>query len=98
MWGIANYFAKNASYSNGYCYQGSGNKQMFLARVLVGENIHIYPNDATLRKPPLKPSSSNSSLGFNEEYDSVSGETGNSVVYMIYENGRAYPEYLITYS
>jgi hypothetical protein len=31
-------------------------------------------------------------------YDSVSGETGNSIVYMVYENGRAYPEYLVTYS
>ena len=33
----------------------------------------------------------------NERYDTVSGQTGGSKVYMIYENGRAYPEYLITY-
>ena len=33
----------------------------------------------------------------NDRYDTVSGQTGGSKVYMIYENGRAYPEYLITY-
>ncbi|KAI6654883.1 hypothetical protein LOD99_2762 [Oopsacas minuta] len=33
----------------------------------------------------------------NDRYDTVSGTTRGSKVYMIYENGRAYPEYLITY-
>jgi len=36
--------------------------------------------------------------GFLEDYDSLSGETGGSKVYMIYELSRAYPEYLITYT
>ena len=96
MWGIANYFAQNASYSSNYAYTDNGTRKMILARVLVGECIHIMPNDSSLRKPPFKTSSS-SQLGFQEEYDSVSGETGGSKVYMIYENGRAYPEYLISY-
>lgn len=96
MWGIANYFAQNASYSHSYAYVEKGVRKIILARVLVGECIHIMPNDTTLRKPPFKPNSS-SGLGFHEEYDSVSGDTNGSKVYMVYENGRAYPEYLISY-
>lgn len=54
------------------------------------------PNDKTLIKPPPK-DKAHESLGFVQDYDSVSGETSGSKVFMIYENGRAYPEYLITY-
>lgn len=97
MWGIAIYFAQNASYSHHYRFTTPEKKsQIFFTRVLVGDCIHIMPNDPSLRKPPQK--STNSVMGFTEYYDSVSGETGGSKVYMIYENGRAYPEYLITYS
>jgi len=85
MWGIASYFARNASYSHGYSSSlPSGLRQMFYVRAIVGKNHHIAPNGA-LRKPA-------------DGYDSVSGETNGSVVYMVYENGRAYPEFLITYS
>jgi len=93
MWGIATYFAKNASYSNGYASTNGNDKQMFLARVLVGVTFFTSPNNA-LKKPPQK---GKNALGFPEDYDSVSGETGNSVVYMVYENNHAYPDYLITY-
>jgi hypothetical protein len=39
MWGIAVYFAKNSSYSNGYSYAvpGTGERQMFQATVIVGK-------------------------------------------------------------
>jgi hypothetical protein len=30
-------------------------------------------------------------------YDTVTGETQGSKVYIVYENGRAYPEYLVRY-
>uniref|UniRef100_A0A6B2LD09 Poly [ADP-ribose] polymerase n=1 Tax=Arcella intermedia TaxID=1963864 RepID=A0A6B2LD09_9EUKA len=94
MWGIAIYFAVNASYSTNYCYTTpTGEKQMFLAQVLVGEDYATLP-DNKLKKPPLKQVDSG---GIRQDYDSVSGETGNSKVYMIYENGRAYPKYLISY-
>ncbi len=69
---------------------------MFLARVLVGDCVHVMPNNNALLKPPSKGTSS--LLGFvSEDYDSVSGDTNGSKVFMIYENGRAYPEYLITF-
>ena len=39
MWGIANYFAVNASYSNDYHHPTNGAKQMFYARVMIGNTI-----------------------------------------------------------
>jgi hypothetical protein len=73
----------------------SDTKQMFFASVCLGDVTHIMPNDNKLRKPPTRGKNSD---GINEDYDTVSGETENSLVYMVYENGRAYPEYLITFS
>jgi hypothetical protein len=39
MWGYANYFAVNASYSDGYSHAANGAKQMFFARVMIGSTI-----------------------------------------------------------
>ena len=92
MWGKANYFAVNSSYSNDYSYTvpNDSNRQMFIARVLIGDSINM-PNDPNLVEPPFKD-------GLNIQYDSVNGETNGSIVYMSYENSRALPEYLITYT
>ena len=40
MWGEANYFAVNASYSNSYAHSNgiAGQRQMFLAKVLTGDS------------------------------------------------------------
>ena len=63
---------------------------MFYARVLVAKYTELPPNN-TLRMPPLIE-------GDNiKRYDSVKGFVGESDVYMIYSNKKAYPEYLITY-
>jgi len=93
MWGVAIYFAENASYSKRYAYNTTeGYKQFFMARVLVGTPIAL-PADANIKKPPAKPITT----GITEYYDSIQGETNGSRVYMIYENGKAFPDYLITY-
>ena len=73
---IANYFAKNASYSNnGYCYKlPSGERQLFLAEVLLGEYPYLPdPEDEVkrvpnrkLRMPPTNPAN-------NKMFDSVKG-------------------------
>lgn len=68
---------------------------MFYARVLTGASQRIMPNDSSLKKPPAKTTATDS--GIVEYFDSVTGETGNSQVFMLYENARAVPEYLITY-
>ena len=118
MWGNANYFAVNASYSHSYAHTlGDGSNQMFSVRICAGDVIDLPPN-GSLRLPPPKPQAASlaqsTQLGFllptppttqdavapqfaNDPYDTVSGFTSGSKVYMIYENGRAYPEYLITY-
>jgi hypothetical protein len=62
---------------------------MFYTNVIIGDTKEMNP-DSTLRMPPFIE-------GTNKLHDSVKGFTGNSEVYMIYINGRAYPEYLITY-
>ena len=95
MWGTGIYFAENALYSHSYCHNVGTTKQMFFARVIVGEFTKI-PSNSALTIPPVKPTSKGRFK--TERYDSVSGETGGSVIYIIYSNAQAYPEYLITYT
>ena len=102
MWGQANYFAVNASYSNRYGHQlpdKSGNNQIFLAKVLTGDSSSCG-SDSRLRMPPEKPSYAAATGGVKLaqlRYDTVTGSTGGSIVYMTYDNLKAYPAYLITY-
>ena len=94
MWGVGIYFAENASYSNGYAYNnGDGSSSFFYAKVAIGQSIQV-PSQNTLKMPPLK---SNQNGKSEESYDSIQGFTGNSNIFIIYENSRAYPQYLITY-
>jgi sacsin len=93
MWGHGNYFAVNASYSNSYSFDNGGYRQMLVANVLTGYSYFCPPN-GSLRKPPFRPQTSQ---GVQYRYDSVSGNTGGSVVYITYENDKAYPGYIITY-
>ena len=115
MWGQANYFAVNASYSDSYAHQGicskvqRQTKQMFLAKVLTGITYECA-SDSKLRMPPEKPSfvpatrasyvpatgASNIQLS-QVRYDTVSGKTNGSDVFMTYDNLKAYPAYLISY-
>ena len=96
MWGMGNYFAVNASYSHSYAHSAGGARQMFLVKVLVGASFDC-PSNPSLRMPPEKSSKTTSLFGV-ERYDSVSGYTGGSKVYIIYDNLKAYPFYLITYT
>lgn len=103
MWGPASYFAVNAQYcDSGYFHLLSdGTRQIFMVCLCAGDVFHSEP-DSNLRKPPLKAQtripSSTQQLNFTDVYyDTVSGNTSGTLVYMLYETGRAYPEYLITY-
>ncbi|CAF3966394.1 unnamed protein product [Rotaria sordida] len=93
MWGIGTYFAKNASYScSRYAYQlPNGKQQVFLAQVLTGDVYHCN-SDKSLRLPPKSKTVS------GLRYNSVSGDTQGSRVYIVYENRVAYPTYLITFT
>lgn len=102
MWGEGIYFAAKARYSDDYAYHHETQRQMILAKVLTGETYKCPPN-SSLKKPPIKPRAYNSQsiLGstFKDElYDSVSGHTNGSDIFVIYDHGRMYPAYLITYT
>ena len=99
--GSSQLFCSHASYSNNYAYTlTNGQRQVFLARVLTGASYYCLPNN-TLRMPPKIPSYTTSASGVVQlselRYDTVNGTTGGSIVYMIYDNLKAYPAYLITY-
>ena len=98
MWGQANYFAVNASYSDTYSYSApTGDQQMFLVHVLTGDS-HTCSSDGSLRMPPKKNSYATAAgENLDVRYDTVTGNTNGSDVYMTYDNLKAYPAYLITY-
>lgn len=88
--GIGIYFAVNASYSNGgYVLQNKdGSKEMFVCRVTVGSCVKGHHG---LKRPPAKSASDPENL-----HDSV--HNGVSVMYIVFDNFQAYPEYLIKYT
>ena len=93
MWGNGNYFAVKASYSDKYAYcLSDGTQQVFLAKVLTGRSIDLDPN-SSLRMPPII----KSGVKGNMRYDTVTGHTHGSQVYIAYSNDKAYPFYLISY-
>merc|ERR1712080_634368 len=51
MWGIASYFAVNASYSDNYAHPSPKGKQIMLASVMVGD-AHECASNGSLKMPP----------------------------------------------
>ena len=98
MWGLANYFAANASYSDRYAYSRAGGyKEMFMVKVLTGDS-YSSPSNQSLRMPPEKPVAVSGNLQFAKaHYDTVTGTTHGCQVFMTYDNDKAYPAYLIQY-
>ncbi|OXB83613.1 UNVERIFIED_CONTAM: hypothetical protein H355_011432 [Colinus virginianus] len=80
------YFARDASYSDTYCREGSCTKTMFLARVLVGE---FTVGNSSYVRPPLKDN--------QNFYDSCVNSSSNPSIFVIFEKQQVYPEYLIEY-
>ena len=117
VWGRGTYFAENASYSDsGYAHRtedGTGSKQLLLAKVLTGEACHMHRPNRELNLPPIRgqmhPRAPSTSTGTNTHhtlfhdhdielrYDSIASELKGSRIYIIYDFDQAYPEYLITY-
>jgi hypothetical protein len=87
-YGTGIYFADNSSYSHSYHHPtGKGECQMIYALVLVGESVTLQPGQ--YRIPPNKKHST------TERYDSINN--GNGGHYIIYDNVKCYPGYVITY-
>ena len=96
MWGRGNYFAKNASYSDGFAYMDSGLRKLLAAWVLTGIP-HDSPPDGSLTMPPQRTRNDTKDAKVKCRYDCVTGMTGGTRVYITYDNIHAYPAYLIVY-
>jgi len=91
LWGRGLYFAQSSNYSHNYSFKtNTKTRKVFLAEVIVGDAIHLE-EDSTLRQPPLKNNSE------NIRYDSVIGLRHDTWIWIIYDDARAYPTYLIEY-
>ena len=97
-WGRGLYFAVHAVYSkNSFSFKNKeGTKSIFYARVALGHAVRL-PSDSSLTIPPEKPENLRKKFSA-ERYDSVEGNTGGTDVFIVYENSRAYPDYLITFT
>jgi Receptor family ligand binding region/Poly(ADP-ribose) polymerase catalytic domain len=106
IWGRGLYFAEQSVYSDAYSYKPTGpswqpafsdrpigeadEREMFLTKLLVGNAVTLDQNNS-LVVPPYDPATP------GQRYNTVTGTIGGSPVYIVYENGRAYPSYLVRY-
>jgi len=109
FWGRGIYFADKSVYSHSYAYKPqtrsrdrpvgrSDEREMFLTKLLGGKEVLMNRDESEQKRleckkltvPPMIP-------GTGSKYNTVTGHTGGSQVFVVYENGRAYPEYLIRY-
>ncbi|XP_023372064.1 poly [ADP-ribose] polymerase 14 [Otolemur garnettii] len=91
-YGKGTYFAVNASYSANDAYSrpdANGKKYMYYVRVLTG--VYTVGNH-TLIVPPSKNSQNPTDL-----YDTVTDNTQNPTLFVVFYDYQAYPEYLITF-
>ena len=97
MWGCGIYFAVNASYSkDNYAHKKSDNtRSIIFARVALGDVIEL-PKNNSYRLPPEKQVGQGKKFAV-QRYDSIKGNTRRTDIYIIYENSRAYPEYIVTF-
>jgi len=91
LWGRGVYFAQDAIYSHKYTYRTPANtRKMIIAQVITGDGINL-DEDRNVRLPPLKEDNG------KKRYDCVIGMRHGTFIYVCYDNGRAYPTYLIEY-
>jgi Poly(ADP-ribose) polymerase catalytic domain len=101
-WGRGLYFADRSDHSDSFSYRprheaytdrpggDPDEREMFLATLLVGNAVYME-GDRSLVVPPLDPAKP------GRRYNTVRGKTGDYPVWSVYENGRAYPSYLVRY-
>ena len=93
LWGTGAYFAANAHYSNRYSYYNTKLQawQMIIVKVLTGHTCTYRNPIPSLTRPPLL------FTGSNLLYDTVCGQSGGSDIYVVYDQDRAYPAYIVSY-
>jgi len=111
FWGRGIYFALKSAYSYHYSFKpattpddperpggAQDEREMFLAKLLVGDVVMMNRDESDAKAaeckklivPPPNPVT-------GKKYNTVTGNTGGSQVWIVYENGRAYPDYLVRY-
>jgi len=91
LWGRGVYFAQDAIYSHKYTFRTPwGSRKMILAEVITGDGITL-DEDRTIRVPPPKDETG------KKRFDCVIGMRHDTFIYICYDNGRAYPTYVIEY-
>ena len=91
VYGNGVYFARDASYSTQKTYSppdGTGNRYMYLARVLAGEYTTGRQGMIT---PPPKGSDA------TDAYDTVVDNPSNPTIFVVFYDNQCYPDYLITF-
>lgn len=83
------YFARDASFSFGYAGGAGGGGGMYLARVLVGD---YCLGSSDFLTPPPKDRHSPDII-----YDSVVDNILNPTVFVVFNDGQCYPEYIIRF-
>lgn len=94
LWGKGTYFAVNASHSDEWAYVKGNTCQVLAANVLTGHSHYSKP-DESLQGPPLCPPKRDRP---QRRYDCVCGDSVSSRIYVMYDDDKAYPMYLITYA
>ena len=90
-YGEGTYFARDASYSFNYSAQdNNGNFKMFVSKVLCGE-MEAGQGRYKLRSWPKK------NKGNGLIYDSLVNDPNNPSIFVIHDDVRAYPMFVITY-
>ena len=90
VYGQGTYFARDASYSNGFARtDAQGLKHIYVVRVLTGE--YTRGDSSMLVAPPKDPKDP------TVLFDSVVDNTSNPSIYVVFYDADAYPEYLIVY-
>ena len=74
----------------------SDEKEIIIAKALIGESFDYgTERNRSLKMPPIKQASRQNMV--NIKYDSVAGITKDTRVYMLYENNKVYPLYIVQY-
>lgn len=90
VYGQGCYFVRDASYSNSRAVpDAQGLKYMYLVRVLIGQ--YTIGNSSMIVAPPKDPKDPAVS------FDSVVNHTSNPIIFVVFYDADAYPEYLIVY-
>jgi len=110
QWGRGIYFSERSGYSDPYAFKPltehidtpQQDRELFLVKLLVGEAIFLDRRSSEVMQAAcnnlLAPPDNPDRPGL--KFDTVKGvieDEYDTKVYVVYENGRAYPEYLVRY-